>query len=73
VAAVRDGMSRTAAAAIGAMDRQTLRDWGVSLQCAGTGKLINTKAPGPLPKLARTEAAFSTSAECRSSADMVAR
>jgi transposase len=52
LAAVRDGMSRQAAAAIGAMDRQTLRDWVHRFNAQGTAGLINGKAPGPLPKLA---------------------
>jgi putative transposase len=51
LAAVLDGMGREAAAAIGAMDRQTLRDWAHRFNAKGPEGLINTKAPGPAPKL----------------------
>ena len=51
LAAVRDGMSREAAAEIGAMDRQTLRDWVHRFNEKGPEGLINAKAPGPEPKL----------------------
>lgn len=51
LAAVRDGMSRAAAAEIGAMDRQTLRDWVHRFNEKGAAGLFNAKAPGPLPKL----------------------
>jgi transposase len=51
LAAVLDGMSRKAAAAIGAMDRQTLRDWAHRFNDKGPEGLINAKAPGPAPKL----------------------
>lgn len=51
LAAVREGMSRAAAAEIGAMDRQTLRDWVHRFNAQGAAGLINGKAPGPLPKL----------------------
>jgi transposase len=51
LAAVLDGMSRKAAAEIGAMDRQTLRDWAHRFNAKGPEGLINDKAPGPLPKL----------------------
>lgn len=51
LAAVRDGMSRTAAAEIGAMDRQTLRDWVHRFNEKGPAGLTNAKAPGPQPKL----------------------
>jgi transposase len=51
LAAVRDGMSRKAAAEIGAMDRQTLRDWVHRFNAKGPAGLINGKAPGPRPKL----------------------
>jgi transposase len=33
------------------MDRQTLRDWVHRFNEKGPGGLINTKAPGPTPKL----------------------
>jgi putative transposase len=51
LAAVRDGESRAAAAKIGAMDRQTLRDWVHRFNEKGPAGLINGKAPGPSPKL----------------------
>jgi transposase len=51
LAAVLDGMSRKAAAEIGAMDRQTLRDWAHRFNEQGPEGLINAKAPGPTPKL----------------------
>ena len=51
LAAVRDGMCREAAAEIGAMDRQTLRDWVHRFNAKGPEGLINAKAPGPEPKL----------------------
>jgi len=51
LAAVRDGMNRKAAAAIGAMDRQTLRDWVHRFNEEGPVGLLNRKAPGPRPKL----------------------
>ena len=51
LAAVLDGMSRKDAAAIGAMDRQTLRDWAHRFNQKGPAGLINGKAPGPIPKL----------------------
>ena len=51
LAAVLDGMSREEAAEIGAMDRQTLRDWVHRFNANGAAGLINGKAPGPRPKL----------------------
>lgn len=51
LAAVRDGKSREAAAEIGAMNRQTLRDWVHRFNEKGPEGLINAKAPGPTPKL----------------------
>ena len=51
LAAVLDGMSREAAAEIGAMDRQTLRDWVHRFNEKGPEGFINGKAPGPTPKL----------------------
>lgn len=51
LAAVLDGMSREAAAEIGAMDRQTLCDWVHRFNAEGPAGLINAKAPGPSPKL----------------------
>lgn len=51
VAAVYDGMSRTEAAKIGGMDRQTLRDWVHRFNDAGPEGLISRKAPGASRKL----------------------
>lgn len=51
LAAIRDGKSREAAARIGGMDRQTLRDWVHAFNEGGPEGLINTKAPGAKPKL----------------------
>jgi transposase len=51
LAAVLEGMSREAAAEIGAMERQTLRDWVRRFNEKGPEGLISGKAPGPKPKL----------------------
>ena len=51
LAAVRNGMSRAAAAEIGAMHRQTLRDWVHRFNAKGPAGLINGEASGALPKL----------------------
>jgi transposase len=51
LAAVRDGMSRELAARVGAMDRQTLRDWVHAFNAHGPDGLINAKPPGAPPKL----------------------
>ncbi len=51
IAMVYDGMSRTAAAAIGGMDRQTLRDWVHRFNDEGPDGLVNRKAPGQPRKL----------------------
>ena len=57
LAAVRDGMSREAAALIGGMDRQTLRDWVHAFNAHGPGGLANAKAPGRQPKLSAEQKA----------------
>ena len=51
LAAVLDGQNRKVAAEIGAMDRQTLRDWVHRFNEKGPEGLVNGKAPGPVPKL----------------------
>jgi putative transposase len=51
IAAVYDGMSRAAAARLGGMDRQTLRDWVHRFNTAGPLGLIDRKAPGAAPRL----------------------
>lgn len=52
LAAVRDGQSREAAARIGGMDRQTLRDWVHAYNEHGIEGLRNERPPGRPPKLA---------------------
>ena len=51
LAAVYDGADREAAARIGGMDRQTLRDWVHRFNQCGPDGLINVKSPGRRPKL----------------------
>ena len=47
LAAVRDGMDRGAAAKIGGMDRQTLRDWVHRFNASGPEGLIDNWTAGP--------------------------
>ena len=58
IAAVLDGASRTEAAKIGGMDRQTLRDWVIRFNKQGPEGLINIPSPGVPPKLDATHRAF---------------
>jgi transposase len=58
IAAVLDGASRTEAAKIGGMDRQTLRDWVIRFNEQGPEGLINIPSPGVPPKLDATHRAF---------------
>jgi len=58
IAAVLDGDSRTEAAKIGGMDRQTLRDWVIRFNKQGPDGLINIPSPGVPPKLDATHRAF---------------
>lgn len=51
LAAVRDGTSREAAARLGGMDRQTLRDWVHAFNAGGIDALINDTSPGRPSKL----------------------
>ena len=51
LAAIRDGMSREAAARLGGMDRQTLRDWVHAFNAGGIDALINDTSPGRPSKL----------------------
>jgi transposase len=51
IAAVLDGMSRAAAARIGGMDRQTLRDWVHRYNAEGLAGLHDRPRPGPRPRL----------------------
>ena len=46
LAAIADGKNRTEAAAVGLMDRQTLRDWVIRFNEEGPEGLINKKTPG---------------------------
>jgi transposase len=48
---VAEGKSRTEAARLGGMDRQTLRDWVHRFNAEGADGLLDRKAPGPAPKL----------------------
>src|SRR5512142_1208400 len=51
LAAVADGKRRAEAAAVGLMDRQTLRDWVVRFNAEGPEGLIDRPSPGRPPKL----------------------
>jgi len=51
LAAVVDGMNRTAAARIGGMDRQTLRDWVHRFNESGPDGLLDSWCKGPEPRL----------------------
>ena len=46
LAAIYDGKNRTQAAAIGLMDRQTLRDWVIRFNEEGPAGLADKKSPG---------------------------
>src|SRR5262245_6458360 len=58
IAAVLDGASREAAAKIGGMDRQTLRDWVIRFNDQGPDGLINIPSPGVPPKLNNEHRSF---------------
>ena len=51
IAAIYDGMNRGAAAKIGGMDRQILRDWVLRFNDEGPDGLIDRKAPGAKRRL----------------------
>jgi transposase len=51
LAAIADGKSRAEAAAVGLMDRQTLRDWVLRFNAEGPEGLIDRTSPGRPPKL----------------------
>jgi transposase len=51
IASVLDGCSREAAARVGGMDRQTLRDWVIRFNEQGPEELINIPSPGAPAKL----------------------
>ena len=57
LAAVRDGMDRGAAAKIGGMDRQTLRDWVHRFNASGPEGLIDKWTEGPKPRLSAEQLA----------------
>ncbi|WGJ13277.1 IS630 family transposase [Methylocapsa sp. D3K7] len=64
LAAVRDGMDRRAAAKIGGMDRQTLRDWVHRFNATGPEGLIDNWTEGPAPRLSAAQLAeFATIVE----------
>lgn len=57
LAAIREGKSRTEAAKIGGMDRQTLRDWVHAFNNNGISGLINKTPPGRPCKLSAEQKA----------------
>ena len=58
IAAVFDGASRTEAARIGGMDRQTLRDWVIRFNDQGADGLVNIPSPGVPAKFGATHWEF---------------
>src|ERR1700733_2521511 len=57
LAAVLDGMDRGAAARIGGMDRQTLRDWVHRFNASGPEGLVDNWTEGPKPRLSAEQRA----------------
>jgi len=57
LAAVLDGMTRTEAARIGGMDRQTLRDWVHRFNEHGPDGLLDNWSKGPEPRLSEEQRA----------------
>jgi len=57
LAAVLNGMSRSEAAMIGGMDRQTLRDWVHRFNTAGPDGLLDNWASGPTTRLSAAQKA----------------
>ena len=57
LAAVRDGMDRGAAAKVGGIDRQTLRDWVHRFNALGPEGLIDNWTEGPKPRLSAEQLA----------------
>ncbi len=55
LAEIYDGGKRGDAARIGGVGLQTVRDWVLRLNAAGPDGLVDTKAPGPMPKLDRAQ------------------
>jgi transposase len=67
IAAVLDGASREAAAKIGGMDRQTLRDWVIRFNEQGPDGLINKSSPGAPGKLTEEHKALLDNRDRRTS------
>lgn len=64
MAAVLDGMSRDAAARLGGMDGQTLRDWVHRFNKCGPDRLKDIRGKGHAPRLSADQiAAFVTIVE----------
>jgi transposase len=57
LAAVREGKTRTEAAKIGGMDRQTLRDWVHRFSAEGPDELIDRQHEGPKVRLTAAQLA----------------
>ena len=57
LAAALEGMNRTAAARIGGMDRQTLRDWVHRFNEHGPERLLDSWSKGPAPRLSADQRA----------------
>jgi transposase len=57
LALVMEGASRTDAATVCGMDRQTLRDWVHRYNALGIDGLVDRKAPGPPPRLTAAQQA----------------
>ncbi len=57
LAAVLDGMNRTEAARVGAMNRQTLRDWVHRFNAHGPDGLLDSWSKGPEPRLSEEQRA----------------
>jgi transposase len=57
LAAIYDGASRTAAARIGGVTLQIVRDWVLRFNAAGPAGLVDRKAPGQAPRLNDTHRA----------------
>ncbi len=55
LAAVYEGMSRAAAAAVGGMDRQTLRDWVHRFNAEGPEGLLDRPRPGMARRLSEAQ------------------
>src|ERR1700722_15783048 len=57
LAGVREGMDRGAAARIGGMERQTLRDWVHRFNASGLDGLLDNWTEGPKPRLSAEQVA----------------